>query len=115
MKVNRRSFLKGVAGAAGGLIASGGTLATVMVSDRCERNMIEIYAKSNPFIVLWFNGKDVSCQASGCRVNVQPGKTAWGWADFLVLDGDGGYIVGPDRCPLTHRRHGWVKWNRQNV
>jgi len=112
MKISRRSFLEGALGAAGGFIASGGTLATIAASNRREQNMIEIYAKNNPFITLWFNGEDVSSRASGCRVYAQPNRVAWGWADFLVLDGNDGAVAGPDRQPLIYRRHGWVKWDR---
>ena len=112
MKINRRKFLECSLGAIGGLVASGGALVTVAASNHREQNMIEMYAKDNPFITLWFNGKDVSSRATGCRVHAQPNKRVWGWADFLVLDGDGGAVAGPDRQPLTYRRYGWVRWNR---
>jgi len=114
MGMSRRKFMEGTLGALGGLIASGGTLGAALASDRREQNMIEIYAADNPFVTLWLNGKDISIDATGCRVYCEPGKVIWGWAEVVVRSDQGGIIAGPDHKPLVRRRYGWVRWAHQD-
>jgi len=76
-------------------------------------------------VAVWLNGRDVTHQATACRVPRSPGRIGWGWVDVIAgqrapwlreSEEPTVFVPEPDAEGnlIFYRKHGFVRWERSD-